>query len=167
MADQENDIEVDTDIPDVIKLHDLKPAAGSRKKQIRVGRGEGGRRGKTAGRGTKGQKARSKVRVGFEGGQMPLARRVPKAKGFRNPFRVEYNVINLDVLAERFSAGAEVTPDTLRAEGLVHKKGLVKILGGGEVHVALTVKADAFSQAAIDKIVAAGGTAEVVGSVAG
>lgn len=145
----------------VIKLHDLKPAPGSRKRKIRVGRGEGGRRGKTAGRGTKGQKARGNTKPGFEGGQMPLQRRVPKLKGFKNPFRVEYNVINLDVL-EGFDAGTEVSPEFLKDRGLVHHKGLVKILGNGEITKALTVSANAFSRSAADKIRAAGGTAEVV-----
>ncbi len=145
----------------VIKLHDLKPAPGSRKRKIRVGRGEGGRRGKTAGRGTKGQKARGNTKPGFEGGQMPLQRRVPKLKGFKNPFRVEYNVINLDVL-EGFDVGTEVSPEFLKDRGLVHHKGLVKILGDGEITKALTVKANAFSRSAADKIRAAGGTTEVV-----
>lgn len=145
----------------VIKLHHLKPAPGSKKKRIRVGRGEGGRRGKTAGRGTKGQLARNQSRLGFEGGQMPLHRRLPKAKGFKNPFRVEFNVINVSQLAD-FPAGSEVSPQVLEAQGLVHHKGLVKILGTGELSVALNVKAHAFSKSARDKIEAAGGTAEVV-----
>lgn len=145
----------------LIKLHDLKPAEGSRRKRIRVGRGEGGRRGKTAGRGTKGQLARNQSRLGFEGGQMPLHRRLPKAKGFKNPFRVEYNVINVAQLAD-FPAGSEVSPSVLEARGLVHHKGLVKILGDGEIGVALVVKAHAFSKAAREKIEAAGGTAQVV-----
>ncbi len=147
-------------VSSVIKLHDLKPAAGSKKRKIRVGRGESGRRGKTAGRGTKGQKARSKVRIGFEGGQMPLYRRIPKAKGFRNPFRVEYNVINLDVLAE-FPAGSEITSESLKERGLVPHKGLVKVLGRGDIGVAVSVKVDAFSKSAQEKISAAGGTIEV------
>lgn len=147
----------------IIKLHHLRPAEGSKKKAVRVGRGESGRRGKTAGRGTKGQKARNNTRVGFEGGQMPMARRIPKMKGFRNPFRVTYNVVNLDVLAQ-FPAGSEVTPDTLKERGLVHHKGLVKVLGNGELGHALDVRADAFSKSAAAKIRAAGGTAEVVGA---
>jgi len=146
----------------IIKLHHLRPAEGSKKKAVRVGRGESGRRGKTAGRGTKGQKARSNTRLGFEGGQMPMARRIPKMKGFRNPFRVTYNVVNLDVLAQ-FPAGSEVTPDTLKERGLVHHKGLVKVLGNGDLDHALDVRADAFSKSAAAKIRAAGGTAEVVG----
>lgn len=163
--DVEKDNEVDEDESDpsagVIKLHHLKPAPGSKKKRIRVGRGEGGRRGKTAGRGTKGQLARNQSRLGFEGGQMPLHRRLPKAKGFKNPFRVEYNVINVSQLAE-FPAGTEVSPPVLEARGLIHHKGLVKILGDGELSVALTVKAHAFSKSAREKIEAAGGTTEVV-----
>lgn len=145
----------------LLKLHDLKPAPGSKKARIRVGRGESGRRGKTAGRGMKGQKARSKTRIGFEGGQMPLHRRLPKAKGFTNPFRVTYNVVNLTQLAE-LEAGAEVTPNVLEQRGLVHHRGRVKILGDGELAVPLYVKAHAFSKAAKEKIEAAGGTAEVV-----
>lgn len=149
----------------IIKLHHLRPAEGSKKDPIRVGRGEGGRRGKTAGRGTKGQKARNNTRAGFEGGQMPMARRIPKMRGFRNPFRVTYNVVNLDVLAQ-FPAGSEVSPATLKERGLVHHKGLVKILGNGEITHALDVRADAFSKSAVEKIRAAGGTAEVVGEPA-
>lgn len=145
----------------ITKLHDLKPAPGSKKRPIRVGRGESGRRGKTAGRGTKGQKARNTTRVGFEGGQMPLHRRIPKRRGFRNPFRVEYNVINLSDLAE-FEAGSAVTPEVLKEQGVVHHKGLVKVLGDGDLAVALHVKANAFSKSAIAKIEAAGGSAEVV-----
>lgn len=146
----------------IIKLHHLRPAEGAKKKSIRVGRGESGRRGKTAGRGTKGQKARNNTRAGFEGGQMPMARRIPKMRGFRNPFRVTYNVVNLDVLAQ-FPAGSRVTPEVLRERGLVHHKGLVKVLGNGELGHALNVGAHAFSKSAADKIRAAGGTAEVVG----
>ena len=126
-----------------MKVHDLKPAPGSNKAKRRVGRGIGGKGGKTAGRGTKGQHARNTVPLGFEGGQLPLAMRVPKLKGFKNPFRVEYNVINLDAI-EGFE-GNEVTPQSLRAKGLVHKHGLVKVLGRGEVSRALQVKAHAFS----------------------
>ena len=143
-----------------MKVHELKPAPGSRRDATRVGRGIGGRRGKTAGRGMKGQKARSKVRVGFEGGQMPLHMRVPKLKGFKNPFRVEYNVVNLDTLQE--FTGDEVTPETLRAVGLVHKHGLVKVLGRGELDRKLTVRAHAFSKSAEEAITGAGGTVEVL-----
>ena len=146
-----------------MKVHDLKPAAGSKKPRQRVGRGIAGKGGKTAGRGTKGQNSRTGggVRAGFEGGQTPIHRRTPKAKGFNNPFRVEYHVVNLDTL-EAFDAGSEVNPATLRARGLVAKRGLVKVLGRGEVTKALTVKAHAFSTAAKDAITAAGGTTEVI-----
>jgi large subunit ribosomal protein L15 len=144
-----------------IKLHDLKPAPGSKRPPRRVGRGIGGKGGKTAGRGHKGTGARDTVKPGFEGGQTPLTRRVPKAKGFRNPFRVEYHVVNLDAL-ETFEAGGVVDPDTLRARGLVAKRGLVKVLGRGEVTKALTVRAHAFSDAARTAIQSAGGTIEVI-----
>ncbi|MBV8386359.1 MAG: 50S ribosomal protein L15 [Acidimicrobiia bacterium] len=143
-----------------MKLHDLKPPAGSTRPKRRVGRGIAGKGGKTAGRGTKGQGARGSVPVGFEGGQMPLARRVPKLKGFKNPFRVEYAVVNLDTL-ESFE-GDDVNPDTLRAKGLVHKHGLVKVLGRGELTRKVTVKAHAFSKSAERAITSAGGTVEVL-----
>jgi large subunit ribosomal protein L15 len=146
-----------------MKLHHLRPPAGSKKRKIRVGRGEAGRRGKTAGRGTKGLKARSKVRRGFEGGQMPLQRRMPKLPGFRNPNRVEYIVLNVGRLTE-FDAGATVTVDDLRDRGLVKHRGLVKVLGEGDLDRALTVKAHAFSLGAVEKIQAAGGSVEVIGS---
>jgi large subunit ribosomal protein L15 len=146
-----------------MKLHHLRPAEGSRKRKIRVGRGEAGRRGKTAGRGTKGLKARSKVRRGFEGGQMPLQRRMPKLRGFRNPNRVEYTVINVERLNE-FDAGTTVTVDDLRAGGLVKHRGKVKVLGEGEIDRALTIKAHAFSLGAVEKIKAAGGSVEVLES---
>lgn len=142
-----------------MKIHDLKPPEGSKRRRQRVARGIGGRRGKTAGRGMKGQKARNTVPVGFEGGQTPLFRRTPKKRGFRNPFRVEYNPVNLDVL-ERFEEGAEVTPETLRARGLTPKRGNVKILGRGELTKKLTVRAHKFSKPAREAIEAAGGTVE-------
>ena len=144
-----------------MKLHHLRPPAGSKKRKIRVGRGEAGRRGKTAGRGTKGLKARSKVRRGFEGGQMPLQRRMPKLPGFTNPNRVEYIVLNVGRLAE-FDAGSTVTVDELRARGLVKHRGLIKVLGEGNVDRALTVQAHAFSLGAVEKIQAAGGSVEVI-----
>ncbi len=144
-----------------MKLHDLTPAPGSRRAPRRVGRGIGGKGGKTAGRGSKGQGARDTVPAGFEGGQTPLHRRTPKAKGFKNPFRVEYHVVNLSTLAD-FDAGAEVTPETLRDRGLVAKRGLVKVLARGELTKALTVKAHGFSQAAARAIEAAGGSVEVL-----
>lgn len=143
-----------------MKVHDLKPAPGSTKERKRVGRGIGGKGGKTAGRGHKGQHARGSVKPGFEGGQMPLSRRVPKLKGFRNPFRVEYAVVNLDTL-EQFE-GDVVNPETLREKGLVHKHGLVKVLGRGELTRALRVSAHGFSKSAEAAITAAGGTVEVL-----
>ena len=144
-----------------MKLHDLKPAPGSKRPKRRVGRGIGGKGGKTAGRGSKGQGARGTVSPRFEGGQTPLHRRTPKSKGFTNPFRVEYHVVNLETL-ELFDAGAEITPDTLRAHGLVAKRGLVKVLGRGDLTKALTVRAHGFSGAAVRAIEAAGGTTEVL-----
>jgi large subunit ribosomal protein L15 len=143
-----------------MKVHDLKPAPGSTRERRRVGRGIGGKGGKTAGRGTKGQGARGSVKPGFEGGQMPLSRRVPKLKGFRNPFRVEYGVVNLDTLQE--FDGDVVSPETLLAKGLVHKHGLVKVLGRGELTRAVRVSAHAFSRSAEQAITAAGGTVEVL-----
>ena len=144
-----------------MKIHDLVPAPGSRRDARRVGRGIGGKGGKTAGRGSKGQGARGKVPVRFEGGQTPLHRRTPKARGFNNPFRVEYHVVNLELL-DGFDAGAVVTPETLREHGLVAKTGLVKVLARGELTKALTVKAHGFSAAATSAIEAAGGTVEVL-----
>ncbi len=146
-----------------MKVHDLQPAPGSKPKKQRVARGIGGRRGKTAGTGTKGQGTRGKGKIPpkFEGGQTPLSRRTPKLKGFKNPFRIEYTVINLDHL-DGFETGAEVTPESLRARGLVHKHGLVKVLGRGEINRPLTVRVHAFSAAAAEAIRAAGGTAETV-----
>ena len=141
-----------------MKIHDLKPAAGSTKRRKRVGRGIGGKGGKTAGRGTKGQKARDTVPVSFEGGQLPMNMRVPKLRGFNNPFRVEYQAINLDVLDE--SGLSEVTPETLLANGLVSKGALVKVLGRGEINRAVTVRAHAFSKSAEAAITAAGGSVE-------
>jgi large subunit ribosomal protein L15 len=141
-----------------LKVHHLRPAPGAHTPKTRVGRGEGSK-GKTAGRGTKGTKARYQVPAAFEGGQMPLHMRLPKLKGFTNPFRTEYQVVNLAKLAELFPAGGEVDPEVLVARGAVRKGELVKVLGNGEIGVALTVRAHAFSQVAREKIVAAGGTA--------
>ena len=142
-----------------MKLHDLKPAPGSNRAKRRVGRGIAGKGGKTAGRGTKGQKARNTVHLGFEGGQLPLAQRLPKLKGFNNPFRVEYNVINLDTLSQMDTV--IVTPETLRERGLVHKHGLIKVLGRGDLGgKAVQVKAHAFSKSAEAAITAAGGSVE-------
>ena len=148
----------------MIKLHDLKPAAGSTKKPKRVGRGIGGKGGKTAGRGTKGQHARNTVNRGFEGGQMPLKQRVPKLKGFNNPFRVEYAAVNLDTLeelADRFDGGS-VTPDSLVAVGAVRKGAYVKVLGRGELTRRLDVEVHAVSKSAEAAITAAGGTVTLV-----
>jgi large subunit ribosomal protein L15 len=143
-----------------MKVHDLKPAPGSTRERRRVGRGIAGKGGKTAGRGTKGQGARDNVKPGFEGGQLPLKQRIPKLKGFKNPFRVEYNVINLDTL-EAFE-GDVVNPETLRSKGLVHKHGLVKVLGRGELTRRLEVSAHAFSRSAATAIEGAGGRTEIL-----
>jgi large subunit ribosomal protein L15 len=140
-----------------LKVHHLRPAPGAHKPKTRVGRGEGSK-GKTAGRGTKGTKARYQVSASFEGGQMPFHMRVPKLKGFTNPFRVEYQVVNLDKLASLFPDGGDVDPDVLVERGAVRKGQLVKILGTGEISSALTVRAHAFSGSARTKIAAAGGT---------
>ena len=144
-----------------MKLHDLRPPAGANRPRRRVARGIGGKGGKTAGRGSKGQGARDTVPAGFEGGQTPLHRRTPKAKGFNNPFRIEYHVVNLSTL-DAFDAGARVDPDALRLRGLVAKRGLVKVLARGELAKPLTVHAHAFSAAAVRAIEAAGGTATVL-----
>lgn len=143
-----------------MKVHDLKPAEGSTKRRKRVGRGIGGKGGKTAGRGTKGQGARDTIPVGFEGGQLPLHMRVPKLKGFNNPFRVEYQGINLDTLEA--SGLDDVTPEVLHEHGLVHKGALVKILGRGQITRPVRVSAHAFSKAAEAAITAAGGSVEVL-----
>jgi large subunit ribosomal protein L15 len=148
-------------------LSNLKPPAGAKHAKKRIGRGQGSGNGKTAGRGHKGAKSRSgfKFKRGFEGGQMPLHRRVPK-RGFHNPFRTEYVVINLDTLGAAFEAGATVTPDVLRERGLVSSshKLPVKVLGRGDIAIALNVQADKFSGKAAEKIQAAGGKAETVGA---
>jgi large subunit ribosomal protein L15 len=143
-----------------IKVHDLRPAPGSTKRPKRVGRGIAGKGGKTAGRGTKGQKARSRVPTTFEGGQMPLHMRVPKLKGFNNPFRVEYQAVNLDTIEA--SELDEVTPESLHAKGLTGKGALVKVLGRGALTRKVTVRAHAFSKTAEQAITAAGGTIEVL-----
>lgn len=144
-----------------MKLHHLKPAPGSKKDKVRVGRGEGGRRGKTAGRGTKGTKARGQVPAWFEGGQTPLYRQLPKLKGFKNRNKQVFAVVNVGRLDE-FRKGSVVGPDELRAKGLVKKRGKVKVLGEGELTKSLTVRAHAFSAGAVEQIEAAGGTVEVV-----
>ena len=147
-----------------MSLNNLRPPKGAKKKKRRVGRGPGSGHGVTASRGNKGAKSRSGFRFkrGFEGGQMPLHRRVPK-RGFHNPFRVEYAVVNLDTLGEVFDAGSEVTPDVLRERGLVReKRALIKVLGRGDITKKLTVRAHKFSGTAADKIAKAGGTTEVL-----
>ncbi len=141
-----------------MRIHHLKPAEGSRTKKQRIARGDRGRRGKTAGRGTKGTGARGTVPEGFEGGQMPLIRRQPKKPGFNNPNKVVFAVINIGRLEEAFEDGAEVTSATLVERGLVRKKRPVKILGHGELTKKLTVEVEAVSEAAREKITAAGGT---------
>ena len=143
-----------------MRIHDLAPAPGSTHPRRRVGRGTGGKGGKTAGRGTKGQGARTNIKPGFEGGQLPLVQRIPKRKGFTNPFRVEYAVVNLDTL-EAFD-GSVVSPETLREHGLVHKHGLVKVLARGELTRKLEVHAHAFSKAAADAITGAGGSVTTI-----
>lgn len=140
-----------------LKVHHLRPAPGAKTAKTRVGRGEGSK-GKTAGRGTKGTGARKNVPANFEGGQMPLQMRVPKLRGFKNPFRTEYQVVNLDKLGTLFPEGGEVTVEDLVAKGAVRSDSLVKVLGTGDVTVALTVSAHAFSASARSKIEAAGGS---------
>jgi len=144
-------------------LSNLRKPKGATHAKKRVGRGQGSGNGKTAGRGHKGAKSRSgfKRKRGFEGGQMPLHRRVPK-RGFHNPFREEYEVVNLDTLADRFDTGVEVTPELLRERGLVGRTGLIKVLARGDLSKALTVRAHKFSGKAAEKIAAAGGRAEVL-----
>ena len=144
-----------------LKVHHLRPAPGAKTSKMRVGRGEGSK-GKTAGRGTKGTKARYQVPARFEGGQMPLHMRLPKLRGFKNPFRTEYQVVNLDKLTDLFPEGGEVTVEDLVAKGAVRKGELVKVLGSGEAGVKLQVSAHAFSAAAKDKLAAAGGSATLL-----
>jgi len=147
----------------MLKLHDLRPAPGARREKTRVGRGEGSK-GKSAGRGTKGTKARYQVPPGFEGGQMPLHRRLPKLKGFSNArFKTTYQVVNTGRLAELFPSGGDVTPEILAANGAVRRGELVKVLGNGDVTVALRVSAHAVSESARQKIETAGGTVTLLG----
>lgn len=146
---------------DIIKLHDLRPAEGANKAKTRVGRGEASK-GKTAGRGTKGTKARKQVSAAFEGGQMPLHMRLPKLKGFKNPNRVEYQVVNLADLAEAFPQGGDIAVADIVAKGLVRPKQPVKVLAEGDVTVALNVTANKFSKSAEEKLNAAGGSATTV-----
>ncbi|MTD57721.1 50S ribosomal protein L15 [Amycolatopsis pithecellobii] len=143
-----------------IKIHDLRPAPGAKRDKIRVGRGEGSK-GKTAGRGTKGTKARKNVPAGFEGGQMPIHMRLPKLRGFKNRFRTEYQPVNVGDIARVFAEGGTVSKEELAARGLVRKGKLVKVLGNGDVSVKLDVTADAFSASAKEKLEAAGGSVTV------
>ena len=140
-----------------LKLHHLRPAPGAKTAKTRVGRGEGSK-GKTAGRGTKGSKARYQVPAAFEGGQMPIHMRLPKLKGFRNPFKVEFQVVNLDRISSLFPDGGTVGVAELVAKGAVRSGELVKVLGQGEISVAVDVTANAFSASAKEKIAAAGGS---------
>ncbi len=142
-----------------IKVHHLRPAPGAKTAKTRVGRGEGSK-GKTAGRGTKGTKARYQVKAGFAGGQLPLQMRLPKLRGFTNPFRVEYQVVNLDRLGELFPEGGTIGISDLVAKGAVRKNQPVKVLGTGEISVALNITADKFSASAAEKIAAAGGSTQ-------
>ena len=144
-----------------LKVHHLRPAPGAKTPKTRVGRGEGSK-GKTAGRGTKGTKARYQVPASFEGGQMPLHMRLPKLRGFKNPFRVEYQVVNLDRLSSLYPEGGAVTVDDLVARGAVRAGAPVKVLGTGEITVALQIRVDAFSASAKEKLTAAGGVPLVV-----
>ena len=143
---------------DIIKLHDLRPTAGANKPKTRVGRGEASK-GKTAGRGTKGTGARKQVPAAFEGGQMPIHMRLPKLKGFKNPNHVEYQVANVADLAEKFADGGDITVADIAAAGLVRANKPVKVLGNGDINVKLNVTADKFSKSAVEKIEAAGGSA--------
>lgn len=149
-----------------MKLHDLKPSEGSKHRKRRVGRGIAAGQGKTAGRGTKGQRSRTGrgIKLYFEGGQLPLVRRLPHTRGFTNIFRVEYQVVNVGALEAKFDAGAQVTPQAMVERGLTHSAERVKVLGTGGLSKALTVKAHAFSDGAKEKIAAAGGTAELIGN---
>jgi large subunit ribosomal protein L15 len=145
-----------------LKVHHLRPAPGAKTAKTRVGRGEGGKRGKTAGRGTKGTKARYQVPESFEGGQMPMHMKLPKLRGFKNPFRKEYQVVNLDRISLLFPQGGDVTIEDLVAKGAVRDGELVKVLGTGEITVKVAVTAHSFSVTARDKIEAAGGSATTV-----
>ena len=147
--------------PQVLKMHHLRPAPGAKKDRTRVGRGEGSK-GKTAGRGTKGTKARYQVRVGLEGGNLNSIMRTPKLRGFKNPFRVEYQVVNLEKLVELYPAGGDVTIGDLVAKGAVRKNEKVKVLGDGDIAVKLNVAVDKVSGSAEQKIVAAGGSVNAV-----
>jgi large subunit ribosomal protein L15 len=145
-----------------VKLHHLRPAPGARTDRVRKGRGDASGKGKSAGRGTKGSRARQNMPIGFEGGQMPLQRRLPKLRGFNRPNKVRWSVVNLDRLAAAFPKGGSVDPDALVQAGLARKNTPVKVLGDGELPAPLQVRAHAFSSTAAEKIAAAGGTVEVV-----
>ncbi|MGH2573911.1 MAG: 50S ribosomal protein L15 [Actinomycetota bacterium] len=145
-----------------MKLHHLRPNEGAVRERKRMGRGRAAGQGKTAGRGTKGYNARHNPRLGFEGGQVPLQRRTPKLKGFANPNRLEWSVVNVERLGDAFEAGSEVTPERLRALGMARKSRPVKVLGRGELTTALTVRAHAVSGTARAKIERAGGTVEII-----
>ncbi|WP_049822026.1 50S ribosomal protein L15 [Arthrobacter sp. H41] len=140
-----------------LKVHHLRPAPGAKTAKTRVGRGEGSK-GKTAGRGTKGTAARYQVKAGFAGGQLPLHMRLPKLRGFKNPFRVEFQVVNLDKISELYPDGGDVTVENLVANGAVRKNQPVKVLGTGDITVAVNVTANRFSASAAEKIAAAGGS---------
>jgi large subunit ribosomal protein L15 len=146
-----------------MKLHHLRPGPGARRQRRRVGRGRAAGQGKTAGRGTKGYLARNSKKLGYEGGQMPLTRRLPKKKGFTNPNREAWAVVNVERLAQRFEADATVSPESMAAAGLVRRRMPVKVLGGGELDRALTVQAHGFTKVAREKIERAGGRVEVLG----
>lgn len=158
MAEKKN---VDTSTTEervhALKVHHLRPAPGAKTAKTRVGRGEGSK-GKTAGRGTKGTKARYSVKAGFAGGQLPLHMRLPKLRGFKNPFRVEFQVVNLDRISELYPDGGDVSVDSLVAKGAVRKNQPVKVLGTGDISVKVNVSVHAFSASAADKIAAAGGS---------
>lgn len=143
-----------------LKLHDLRPAPGAKTVKIRVGRGEGSK-GKTSGRGTKGTKARYQVKAGFEGGQTPMHRRLPKLRGFKNPFRVEFQVVNLDTIEALFPEGGTITVEDLVAKNAVRKNQPVKVLGSGDISVKIDITAQKFSASAEEKITAAGGSITV------
>ena len=153
MADKKPTVQGET----ALKVHHLRPAPGAKTAKTRVGRGEGSK-GKTAGRGTKGSKARNNIPAYFEGGQLPLHMRLPKLKGFKNPFREEYQVVNLDRIGELFPEGGDVTPENMVAKGAARKGELIKVLGNGDLTVALRVTAHAFSASASAKIEQAGGS---------
>jgi large subunit ribosomal protein L15 len=145
-----------------VRLHDLRPAKGATHKKKRLGRGESSGRGKTSGRGQKGQRSRNTVHPWFEGGQMPIQRRLPKFGGFTSRNRVEYAVVNVSKIADNFDSGATVTPADLVSKGLVRKNEKVKVLANGDIAKALTIKANKFSKVAEEKIKAAGGSIEVI-----